>query len=283
MENLERLLPLVGVPLSYLLLYTVIFLVAKSVLAMLVKYSMNNEVGKEQNCAVGVAYSGYLIAVTIVFIGALAGPTHGLRADLLNVTVYSILGILFLLISRIVNDKLILSQFCNYKELVDDRNVGTGAVIFGSYVASGLIVAGSIHGEGGGVVTASVFFLLGQVSLVAFSKIYNLITPYDVHDEIEKDNFAVGIAFGGTLIALGIILMNGVSGGFVSWGHNLIRFALFSVGAFLLLPLFRLFMDKVLVSSYDLNRELHKGANVAAGLLEAVMVVCFAVVASFAL
>ena len=63
-----------------------------------------------------------------------------------------------------VNDKIILHNFKNVKELVDDKNVGAGAVQAGSYIASGLIIAGSIHGEGGGLLTAIAFFVLGQVA-----------------------------------------------------------------------------------------------------------------------
>jgi uncharacterized membrane protein YjfL (UPF0719 family) len=282
MEKWELWVTAAGVPLSFLVLYVMVFAIAKFAFAKIVGYDLNHEVASRHNKAVGTAYSGYLIAVTIVFIGALAGPTKGFVADVASVSAYSALGVVLLLVSRAVNDRLILKEFSNHDELIRDQNVGTGAVLFGSYVASGLIVAGAVHGEGGGVVTATAFFLLGQLSLIIFTWLYNRITPYDVHEQIEKDNVAVGVAFGGTLVALGIILMNGVAGGFTSWSHNLGRFALFSLGAFVVLPLFRLFMDKVLLSHYDLNRELHSDANVAAGLLEAAMVICFAAVISFA-
>ena len=280
---IEELIPKVVVPLSFIALYLVIFVLAKSALKLLEKYSFNVQIADQKNTAVGVAFTGYLLAITIIFIGALAGPTQGWLNDILLVAQYSILGCVFLLISRIINDKLILSQFENYKELVDDKNAGTGAVVFGSYVASGLVVAGAIHGEGGGMLTATVFFILGQLALVLFTRLYNVITPYCIHDEIEKDNVAVGVAFGGTLVALGAILMNGASGGFYSWSYNLSKFAIMSVGAFVLLPAARIFMDKVLIPKYDLNHALAKDANLAAGLLEACMVVCLAAVVSVAI
>lgn len=282
MEISGSWLPLVGVPLTYLVLYILVFGIAKLAFHRLVRYNLTQEVVGRHNKAVGVAYSGYLIAVTVVFIGALAGPSKGFTTDIVAIATYSALGVVLLLLSRVINDRLILRKFSNHKELIEDQNAGTGAVLFGSYVASGLIVAGAIHGEGGGILTATAFFLLGQLSLIILTWVYDAITPYDVHGEIEKDNVAVGIAVGGTLVALGIILMNGAAGGFTSWSSNLSRFAVFSVGAFVVLPLFRLFMDKILLPRCDLNHELHRDGNIAAGLLEAAMVICFSSVISFA-
>ena len=210
-----------------------------------------------------------------------ATTSQGIIKDLVLVGSYSLVGIVLLNISRVINDKLILYKFHNKSELVNDQNEGTGAVVAGSFIASGLVVAGAIHGEGGGLETAIVFFILGQLALIVFSKIYNFITPYDIHDEIEKDNVSAGVAFGGTLIALGIILMNGSSGDFISWGSNLGRFALVSCGAFIILPIFRYFMDKCLIPHYDLNHEIHNDRNVSAGILEFTMVVCFASIVFF--
>ncbi|MEE9189369.1 MAG: DUF350 domain-containing protein, partial [Candidatus Neomarinimicrobiota bacterium] len=121
------------------------------------------------------------------------------------------------------------------------------AVQLGSYIASGLVIAGSIHGEGGGIGTVIVFFILGQVALVFFAWIYNLITSYDIHEEIEMDNVAAGVAFGGTLIAVGILLMKGASGNFISWKHNLSVFGVDVILIFLLLPAVRYFFDRLLI------------------------------------
>lgn len=281
MFDLELIIPKITAPLSLLLLYLVVFWVSKWVANKLTPYDINTEISEKHNRAIAISLSGYLIAVTVIFASALIGPSHGIVQDLILVGSYSIVGIILLNISRIINDKLILHKFQNESELVDDQNEGTGAVIAGSFIASGLIVAGAIHGEGGGIATAIAFFALGQLALILFSKVYNLITPYDIHDEIEKDNVAAGVAFGGTLVALGIILMNGASGNFISWEDNLSRFALISCGALIILPIFRYIMDKCLIPHYDLNHEIHSDRNISAGILEFVMVVCFASIVFF--
>lgn len=263
--------------LLFLFLSLLLFLVSKIVKDFLTPYSLNEELREHNNIAVSLSLCGYFFATIIVFLGALLGPPTTLAHDLLSFTGYALLGIVLLNISRVINDRFILYQFSNVKEIVVDQNAGTGAVEFGSYVASGLVVAGSIHGEGGGVHTALAFFALSQLVLVLFSKVYNLITPFDVHAEVERDNVAAGVAFGGTLVALGIILLKGAMGDFISWQYNLTDFFLSISGGIILLPLLRTFLDKVLLPGTDLNQEIADEQNLALGLLEMTVAVLFAV------
>ncbi len=264
-----------------ILLYMLILLLAKVAIDFFTPYKVDEELTGKDNVALATSVSGYLSATTIIFIGCLLGPSQGIMTDLMTVGAYSILGILLLNLSGLINDRFILHRFSNVKEIIEDRNVGTGAVLFGSYIASGLIVAGAIHGEGGGLLSLVVFFLLGQLALILFSKLYNWITPFDIHDEIERDNVAAGVAFGGTLIAVGIILMKGASGNFVSWTHNLSIFGMDLLLVFILLPLVRFFFDKVIMPKTSLDHEIQYDRNLGAGLLEMIGAISFSIVLLF--
>jgi len=118
---------------------------------------------------------------------------------------------------------------------------------------------------------------------VLFARIYNLITPFNIHDEIERDNIAAGVAFGGTLIALGVILMNAASGDFVSWPYNLMVFVEKTALACLLLPIFRIVLDKLFIRNSDLNHEISQDQNLGAGILEMTNAIGFSVVLYFLL
>ncbi len=279
--DISSILPTVYSGGSLLLLYLVVFVLSNFVYEKMAGYSVKDEISKNDNTAVAVSLAGYLLAVSIIFMGCVLGPSTTLLADLTLVTEYCIVGVLLLYISHVINDKVILYQFKNRKELVEDRNVGTGAVEAGSYVASGLIVAGSVHGQGGGIETALAFFVLGQICLVLFAKVYNLITPFDVHEEIEKDNFSAGVAFSGTLIAVGIILSKSAGGDFISWEANLTKFGIDALIAFILLPIFRIAIDKLVVRGEDLNEEISRDQNLGAGFLEFGATVGFASVLFF--
>lgn len=263
-------------PLAFLALFIFIFILARFFHTLLIPYDLNSELTEKDNVAVSVSYSGYLLAVFIIFIGALLGPSTELIKDLIYVGGYSLFGVLCLNLSQIFNDKIILRHFCNIKELIEDRNAGVGAVQFGTYVGTGLIIAASVHGQGGGPLTALAFFGLSQIIFALFSWIYNLILPFNLHNELEQDNAAAGLAFGGTLIALGIILSSGAEGNFISWKYNLEKFAITSLIGLILLPVFRIFLDKIILPQSKLNDEISRDRNLGAGILEMVINIGFA-------
>ena len=81
-----------------------------------------------------------------------------------------------------------------------------------------LVIAASIIGEGGGPGTSFAFLGLGLLVLVLFTLFYNFTTSYDIHEEIEKDNTAVGVALGANIIAIGIVAFKAVFGDFGKGG-----------------------------------------------------------------
>lgn len=263
---------------SFLGLYFAFFLLSKVLKDFWGAYKMNDQLRKEGNLAVALTLSGYYLAVTAIFVGALIGPSQGLIPDLMSVSIYSLLGIVFLNLSRWFNDKMILRKFCNTRQLVEERNMGVGAVQFGSYLATGLIMAGSISGQGGGILSALVFFILGQLSLLLFSLIYEWCLPYNIHVELKKKNTASGIAFGGTLIALSIIVMGAVSGDFGSWSTSLKGFFSLNALTFIFLPIVRAVMDRLIVPGGSLSRKIQQEQNLGAGVLEATIAIGFSIV-----
>ena len=267
-----------GNTLAFVVLYGVLTLLAKWIKDLLTPYNLTAELVKRDNLALGISASGYFLATAIVFVGATLGPSKGFLTDLVAVGGYSVLGILFLNAARIILDKLMLTRFATLKEIIEDRNCGVGAVRAGAYIATGLIAAGSISGQGGGVLTAIVFFVLGQLCLLAFARLYDVITPYDLHQELESGNVAAGVAFGGTLVAIGIITANAVAGDFVAWGPSLLWFAEVVVIGMIVLPIVRFFMDKLIITGEDLNQEIARDRNIAAGLLEMTVAISFATV-----
>lgn len=62
--------------------------------------------------------------------------------ELLSTIVYSVLGIVLLLITVVVVNKLFRLDL--HRELVDEHNVAFGIVIAGLAIAIGVIVAGTI-------------------------------------------------------------------------------------------------------------------------------------------
>ncbi len=263
---------------AYVGVAAVIFVVAKLVNDWTTPYRIDHELMENDNPALGVSIMGYLLGVGFVLAGVLMGPSRGLGRDLIDISLYGALGIVLLNVSRVLNDRLILGRFSNVKEIIEDRNVGTGAVQAGSYLASGLVVAGAVSGSGGGIVTALVFFVLGQAGLIGFGLLYTRLAAYDVHAEIEADNAAAGVAFGGALVALGIVLAKAAGGDFVSWSDNLTRFGVTLAVGLVLLPLGRWFCEWVLFRTAHLGQEIARDRNLNAGFVELAVLTSLALI-----
>ena len=199
--------------LVFVALGLVVLLLAKLARDVVTHYSIDKEVAQNQNLAVALRLSGYFTGVILVLLGALYQPLllvgeggFGFHLaywqEVLRVFLYSLAGIVALNLVRPLIDRVILYKFSTEEEIVGGKNVGTGAAEFGLYVATGLLIAGAVAGEGvSSELTAALvtlaFFGMGLAFLVAFSVFYQITTPYDIHSEIEGNNAAVGIAFGG--------------------------------------------------------------------------------------
>ena len=234
-------------------------------------YRLTYELVERDNAALALAVAGYYFGLVWALGGALVGESAGIVDDLIDLLLYGMLSIVLLNLSWILCDKLILYKFKITEELIRDQNPGTGAVSFAVCVASGLVIFGAVSGEGGNIWTALAFWAIGQLMLVLASWLYNLITPYDIHVEIEKDNSAAGISFAGALIAMGIVLGLAAEGDFYSWRTDVPGFLAIAALGLIILPPIRFLTDKVLLPTVKLTDEIarQERPNVGAAFIEA--------------
>ena len=258
-------------------------------------YRVDEEVSDKGNLAMALRLSGYFIAIILVFLGVVYQPlAPGFASDgfgfnrdfgeeVLRVFLYSLGGIIALNLVRVLFDRLILYKFQLEKEVVEDRNVGAGAAEFGMYVATGLLIAGAVAGEtyrseGESALIALAFFGMGLGLLIAFALAYEFTTPFNIHDEIERDNPAVGIALGGNLIAIGLVALKAVFGDFAGWGESIASFLVFGVLGFVLLYVMRVLVDLVLLPSVRVSQVIGSGHNIGVALVESAVVISSALI-----
>ncbi|MBW2540064.1 MAG: DUF350 domain-containing protein [Deltaproteobacteria bacterium] len=252
--------------------FYVLFLIGKWVNDMLHReYKLNFELVEKDNAALALALTGYYFGLVLAIGGTLVGPDAGIIDDLMDLCIYGFLSIILLNVSWYVCDKLILRKFRVSDELIRDHNQGTGVVLAGVNIASGLIIYGSVQGLGGNIWTVIAFWAIGQVMLILAGWVYNLITPYSIHDEIEKDNVAAGISFAGALVGVGVIIGLAAEGDFYSWSENLPAYLAYSFLGLVLLPLIRFLTDKVLLPGVKLSHEIagQEKPNLGAAYIEA--------------
>lgn len=252
--------------------FYVVFLIGKIVNdALHREFKLNVELVEKDNAALAIAMAGYYFGLVLAIGGTLVGPSVSLIDDLIDVGVYGLLSIVLVNLSWYVCDKLILFKFKISDELIRDHNLGTGVVSAGVSIASGFVIFGAAQGQGGSIWTVIVFWAIGQVILILAGLVYNLITPYDIHDEIEKDNVAAGVSFAGALVAIGAIIGLAAESNFESWAESLPDYLGYAVLGLVLLPLIRLLTDKVLLPTVKLSHEIasQEKPNVGAAYIEA--------------
>ncbi len=289
--------------LVYVGLGVVVLVLAKFAQDFLTPYRINEQLSRKDNTALGLSITGYFLGVIIVFVGVLYQPLTVIRDDqwqftgdfwfdVLEVFLYAVAGILVLNVARILVDKLVLYKFKTEKEIIEDQNVGSGAVEFAVYIAVGLVIAAATAGTGvsadeativESVIRSVVFFVLGMAVLMAFALVYELTTPFDVHDEIEKDNAAVGIALAGNLIAIAIVIFKAVFGEFVGWTESLVSFAVFAVIGFVLLYVVRIIVDFAILPGTKVSSELTVDRNHGVAFIESAVVISAALILYFAI
>lgn len=232
---------------------------------------VKEELVKKDNCAFALSLIGYYMGLVFAIGGAVAGESNGLLADLIDIFIYGPIAIVLMNISTFINDKLVLSQFNNKKEIFVDQNAGTGVVELAIYMSTGMIIYGSVAGEGGGLVTLFAFWGIGQVSFIVIGHAYNFVTPYCIHDHIEKDNVAVGVSFAGAIISIANIIRHALSQDFHSWSESLLIYAGYFGLGIILLPIIRFYTDKVLLPGEKLTDEIvnQTKPNLGAAFIEA--------------
>jgi uncharacterized membrane protein YjfL (UPF0719 family) len=236
------------------------------------KFRLREELVKKDNFALGYAMSGYYLGLILAVGGILSGPAglHWLD-EVLDVAYFGIISVVLLNLSAFLQDKIIFRTFSMQKEIIEDENPGAGIIEGAHHIANGLILYGAMSGEGS-LLTALVFWAIGQVVLVIAGTVYNLITPFDINKEIERDNVAVSVAVAGVLVAIGNIIRFGIEGSFESWQTNLRELGITLVYGFILLPVIRFFVDRMLLPGEKITDELvhQERPNVGAAAIEAI-------------
>ncbi|MCG8235542.1 DUF350 domain-containing protein [Tenacibaculum finnmarkense genomovar ulcerans] len=275
---------------GYILSGFVIFILGKIAYKMLhPSINIQDELVEKDNFAFIISYVGYFTALIIVIGGAIIGETAGFITDILQIFSYGIIAILLLLLSAWISNKLILNKFDLKKEIITDQNEGAGVIEAAIYIANGLVLYGALIGESetliAGISTFIIYWVLGNIVLILASKVFIAWMGYDIHNEVEKDNVAAGVSFSGAILAIGIITMNAILDPFLDWTTTLIDISLQTLLGCLLLPIMRLFADKILLTGRKLTDEIinQEKPNIGAGLMEAFAYIAAAILITWSI
>lgn len=276
--------------LGYILSGFIIFIIGKITYKQLhPRINIRQELVEKDNFAFILSYVGFFAALTIVIGGAIVGESYDFITDIQQIFIYGVSATFLLLLSGWISNKVILHKFDLKKEIIIDKNEGSGIIEAAIFIANGLILYGALVGESEtllqGITTFVIYWFIGNLVLIIASKIFISWMSYDIHDAVEKDNIAAGVSFAGAILAIGIITMNAIIDPFVDWTTTLIDISIQTVLGCLLLPIMRVFADKILLPGQKLTDEIinQEKPNIGAGLIEAFAYIASAILITWSI
>jgi uncharacterized membrane protein YjfL (UPF0719 family) len=104
------------------------------------------------------------------------------------------------------------------------------------------------------------------------------VTRYDLHDEIENDNPAAGLAAGMNLVAIGLLISS-----YIQAHDSIVGLLAFSAFALFFLLVSRYLVDKWMLPGSLLDEEIKQDRNWGAALIEgtSALTLAFALIACF--
>ena len=135
--------------------------------------------------------------------------------ELVSVSIYSVLGIILMLLGSFLVDLVIP---CSFPEEIKKGNTAIGWISAGVYVAIGIIIRAAIASPSssireieatlvGGLLSTVYYYALGAIFLMIGYIILKLIyRKYDLNTEVGNGNAAAGIMVFGMFVGLGFVI-----------------------------------------------------------------------------
>ncbi len=289
----------IGETFFYILTFFLLLIISKVIFKIRYKnINIDNELSSKDNVAFSILTTGYFIGVLIIFLGVIQGESYGYLNDLILILSYSLIGNLLLIISSFLNERVVFSgKFSLYKEIIEDKNNGTGFIEAANFIGSSLIIFGAIKGKTfnlfptinhiglyiSGVVSLILFWSIGQIILYVSLHAYKRVSNYNVLVEIEKDNVAVGIVYASIFLSITYLYSQAIKGDLISLIMIIENICYYIFLGLILLPISRLFVDKVILPKSNLTDEIinQTTPNQGAALIEAFAYLGSAVLISY--
>ncbi|MDP2937277.1 MAG: DUF350 domain-containing protein [Dehalococcoidia bacterium] len=235
-------------------------------------YRLNEETVKRDNPALGIRYGLFLFAIILSFAGVVEPSKADLWLELGAIARYSLAVIIALVVSRYINDHLILYGFDNNREVIQNRNTAVATVEGATYLATAFVISGSITGLSDDATLAVLWFLIGQALLIILSLIYRRVIP-GIFEALANRNQACAFSFSGLLVSSGMALGVAVSGQSHGWLNDASAVASYLGGWLVFMVVAHVIADRIMLPAARLREEVMKEGNLVAGIIEGVVFV----------
>ena len=193
---------------------------------------------------------GDVLAVFLIGPAIVKGCVHGedLRRDALMCALFAALGLALLQVSGFLGLRLLLRG--QLVAALDRDNRAAGVAAGCHFVAMGILVSRAVAGSdlrGAGLSVA--FFGIALATQQAMMILFRALTTYDDAEQIEGENAAAAVSFGGLSIALAIVLARALEGDFTGWGSSLSGFGKIALVALAFYPLRQIVVQGLVIGA----------------------------------
>jgi len=241
-----------------------------------------HELSEKDNYAFGISLAGATVALSIVFAGVAAGDiATSLMLEAAFVLGYGVLGIIFLICTRLVFDKISFPK-TDLRKLISEGNVAAGILDAGNMIASATIIFGVFNWSNGDWLSAVILvigmFVITQILLVIASRyrvgVFSSRNDGKAFcDAIREGNSPLAIRFAG--FQIGAALAMSTAGMLVVFREG--TDTLMSVGAWILVAAALLvaviiltkLIEKVVLHGIPVAREVDREQNFGVAAVEA--------------
>jgi uncharacterized membrane protein YjfL (UPF0719 family) len=128
----------------YWLLGQALLVVGGLVFARLAGYSMQKEVGEDQNLPAGISFGGLLVALGIIIRASLVGANSNLLVESAITVISAAAGTVLLVLIQVIVSHLFFSKSALAREVVKDRNAAAGAIAAACSIGVAILLAAAL-------------------------------------------------------------------------------------------------------------------------------------------
>ncbi len=265
----------------YLILALVVLAIGSVAYRSVRKVQLMDQLAKKDNPALAISYAGFMAALGVVISGVILSPSHfdmTWQEELLDSIWWTLGGTALLLVALLINDFIIFPKFKNRKEILEDRNTGLAVVEASSFISTALLIRASLSEQINPVDLGEpwltlIYFVIGQALFLLYSRLYPKAAALDLHGSLEKDNTAVGVAFGGSMLAFAWLL-----GTAKSRYDGIPTIIVLALAYMAILCLMRFIVRYFFAQKMSLADEFQKDGNWGLAIVEATLTVIIAAV-----
>ncbi len=243
---------------------------------------------KKDNPAFGLSMTGVVFAVAILLSGLIfGGPDINLISSSIKFMVFGVTGIVLMILTRIIFDKITLPDISLRKE-INKGNVAVAIADTGNVLAAAIILRAVMmwitDDTLNSIMALIAAYAISQAILTLATFIRRKIfrmrkTGYSIQQELKDGNVALALAFAGRKIGTAlafVVAANIVVYEIYEIQNILLPWALVSIAIIFVLKLVSFIAEKAVLFGVDMDHEILAQKNPAAGALRAVIYISMA-------